>query len=142
VANVAKLNDRQRKKIIADRAEGMSIRELAARYHVSRTTIQRTLKNDPEMGQIVTQKKEQNTADILAYMESQREIVCQIIGKGLSVLNDDEKLKDASPSQITTALGTLIDKWTMVSQGSGDTAQEDDLSKSLKEIGETLESDD
>lgn len=139
---MAKLNDRQRKKIIADRAEGMSIRELAARYHVSRTTIQRTLKNDPEMGQIVTQKKEQNTADILAYMESQREIVCQIIGKGLSVLNDDEKLKDASPSQITTALGTLIDKWTMVSQGSGDTAQEDDLSKSLKEIGETLESDD
>ena len=51
-------------------------------------------------------------------MESQRDIVCQIIGKGLAVLNDPEKLAEATPSQITTALGTLIDKWTQV-QGMG-----------------------
>ena len=46
-------------------------------------------------------------------MESQRGIVCEIIGKGLDVLNDPEKLSRATPSQITTALGTLIDKFTM-----------------------------
>ena len=51
-------------------------------------------------------------------MESQRDIVCQIIGKGLAVLNDPEKLAEATPSQITTAIGTLIDKWTQV-QGKG-----------------------
>ena len=45
-------------------------------------------------------------------MDAQRETVCQIIGKGLAVLNDPEKLAEATPSQITTAIGTLIDKWT------------------------------
>ena len=56
---------------------------------------------------------EENTADIMAYMESQKKTICEIIGKGLMVLNDPEKLAEATPSQITTALGTLIDKWTM-----------------------------
>ena len=49
----------------------------------------------------------------MAYMESQKRKICEIIDKGLTVLNDPEKLKEATPSQITTALGTLIDKWTM-----------------------------
>ena len=55
----------------------------------------------------------ENTTDILAYMESQRKTVCEIIGKGLAALNDPDKLAEATPAQITTALGTLIDKWTM-----------------------------
>ena len=36
---------------------------------------------------------------------------CEIIEKGLAALNDPERLAEASPAQITTALGTLIDKW-------------------------------
>ena len=74
-------------------------------------------------------------------MESQKGLVCEIIGKGLAALNDPEKLAEATPAQITTALGTLIDKWTAISGGPADTAKEDDLSKSLKEMAEGLESD-
>ena len=58
------------------------------------------------------EKREENTADILVYMESQKGLVCEIIGKGLAALNDPEKLAEATPAQITTALGTLIDKFT------------------------------
>lgn len=111
---MAKLTDKQRKQIIADSSDGLSLRKLAAKYNVSSTTIHRVLKSDPETEQIVAQKKDQNTADILSYMESKREIVCEIIGNGLEVLRSPEKLAEASPAQITTALGTLIDKWTMV----------------------------
>lgn len=106
------LSDKQKKQVAADRADGMSIRQLAKKYSTSTTTIQRALKCDPEITQIVTQKKEQNTRDILDYMDSKRDIVCEILGKGLDVLNDEEKLKEATPAQITTAIGTLIDKWT------------------------------
>lgn len=106
------LNDLQRKQVVADRADGMSIRQLAKKFGVSTTTIQRVIKRDPEVTQIVTDKKEQNTKDILAYMDSKRDIVCEILGKGLKVLNDEGKLKEATPAQITTAMGTLIDKWT------------------------------
>lgn len=45
------------------------------------------------------------------------------------------------PAQITTAMGTLIDKWTAISGGPADTAKEDDLSRSLREMAEELESD-
>ena len=75
-------------------------------------------------------------------MESQRGMVCEIIGKGLTVLNDEEKLKEATPAQITTAIGTLIDKWTAISGGPGEVAKEDGLSQSLRELAEELESDD
>ena len=87
------------------------------------------------------EKKEQNTVDILAYMESQKGIVCEILEKGLAALNSPDKLAEASPSQITTALGTLIDKWAMISGGPSDNGKEDELSKSLREMAEELESD-
>ena len=74
-------------------------------------------------------------------MESKRNIVCEILGRGLDALNDTEKLKGATPAQITTAMGTLIDKWTAISGGPADTAKEDDLSRSLRELGKELESD-
>lgn len=138
----ARLTDKQKKKIIADRADGLSIRQLADKYHTSTTTIHRTLKSSPETERKVTHKKEQNTADILAYMESKRDIVCEIIGKGLEVLAGPEKLAEATPAQITTAIGTLIDKWTAISGGLAGAAKEDDLSRSLKELGKELESDD
>ena len=108
----ARLTDKQKKKIIADRADGLSIRQLASKYRTSTTTVHRALKSDPETEQRVTQKKEENTADILEYMESKKDVICKIIGIGLDVLSDPEKLATANPSQITTALGTLIDKWT------------------------------
>lgn len=137
----ARLTDKQKKKILADRADGMSLGQLAMKYDVSKTTIHRVLKGDPETEQKVTQKKEQNTADILSYMDSKRDIVCEILGKGLAVLNDEEKLREATPAQITTALGTLIDKWTMIGGGPKDNAAEDGLSRSLRELAEGLESD-
>lgn len=66
----ARLTDRQRKMIMADRAGEMSIRQLADKYHVSTTTIQRILKNNTVVAQMVTEKKKQNTLDMLAFMDS------------------------------------------------------------------------
>ena len=66
---MAKLTDRQRKKIIAERADGATIRALARKYKVSDTTIRRTLASDPKMAQKVAQKKEENTVAVLADMD-------------------------------------------------------------------------
>lgn len=136
-----RLTDRQRKKIVADYLELGSYNATAKANGTSPKTVKRVLAEVPEMPEKVKQKKAENTADILAYMESQRGLVCEIIGKGLAVLNDEEKLREATPAQITTALGTLIDKWSAVSGGPADTAKEDELSKSLREMAEELESD-
>ena len=137
-----RIKDKTRKAIIADRACGESIRAIAKKYSVSTTSVQRIIRENPEMTQLVTQKKDENTADILAYMESKRGVVCEIIEKGLVVLNSPDKLAEATPAQITTALGTLIDKWSTVTGGLADKVKEDGLSQSLRELAEGLESDD
>ena len=130
-----RLTDRQKKKIVADYLELGSYNAVAKLNGTSSRTVKRVLAEVPEMPEKVKQKKAENTADILAYMESQRGLVCEIIGKGLNILNDEEKLRDATPAQITTALGTLIDKWALKGQpiSGKDQVEDDPITKSLKE---------
>lgn len=136
-----RLTDRQKKKIVADYLELGSYNATAKANGTSPKTVKRVLAEVPEMPEKVKQKKAENTADIIAYMESKRGLVCEILEKGLNVLNDEEKLREATPAQITTALGTLIDKWAAVSGSAADEIKEDELSKSLREMAEELESD-
>ena len=114
----ARLTDKQKKKIVADYLETGSYRATARKNRIADGTAKRIVLECSDIEQKVAQKKEENTADILAYMESQKGLVCEIIGKGLAALNDPEKLAEATPAQITTALGTLIDKWTDI-KGEG-----------------------
>lgn len=137
----ARLTDRKKKKIIADYMELGSYRATAKKNGVSDDSVRRVVEKCGDFQQKLEQKKEENTADILAYMESKRDIVCKILGKGLDALNSPDKLAEASPAQITTALGTLIDKWTAMGHGIRDNAEEDALSRSLRELGKELESD-
>lgn len=138
----ARLTDKQKKKIVVDYLETGSYNATAKMNGVADTTVKRVVESCGDIKKKAERKKAQNTADIMAYMESQREIVCQIIGKGLAALNDPDKLKEAAPAQITTALGTLIDKWAAINgNGPVDTQKDDDLSQSLKELAEGLESD-
>ena len=99
---MAKLTDKQRKKIIAESVNGSSIRALAAKYGVSTTTIQRVLKSDTTLTQKVAQKKAENTASILAFMDSKKNDVCGLI----------DKLLAAMGNQLATAMGIVIDKYT------------------------------
>ena len=138
----ARLTDRQKKKIIADYVELQSYNAVAKKNNVTHQTVKRVVTASPEFTKIAQQKKEENTADVLAYMDEHKDLVCSFIGKGLEMLNDPEKLAAANLSQITTAMGTLIDKWAMIGGSPADTVKEDALSQSLKEMAKELESDD
>ena len=138
----ARLTDKQKKKIVADYIELESYNAAAKLNGVSNHTVKRIVLGVPEIAEKLQDKKDKNTTDIAAYMEKKRSIVCEILGKGLDALNSPDKLASASPAQITTALGTLIDKWVMIDGGPKDETVEDDLSRSLRELGEGLESDD
>ena len=136
----ARLTDKQKKKIVADYLETESYNATAKKNAVCGQTVRRVVEESQEFSENLKQKKEQNTADILAYMESKRQEVCGIIDIGLSVLPD--KIRDArTASEVTTALGTLIDKFTANGRGIGDTREKDPLSKSLEEMAKGLESD-
>ncbi len=136
---MAKLTDRQRKKIIAERAEGLSIRALAKKYRVSDTTIRRTLESDPKMAQKVAQKKEENTVAVLAYMDSKKKDVCEILDKLLEAVKDDEKIAKTPLAQIATTIGILIDKFTAAeASGRSGAGAENNLLSAIREAAKDL----
>lgn len=136
----ARLTDKQKKKIVADYLETGSYRATAKKNDVADGTVKRIILGCGDIEQKVADKKEENTRDILAYMESKRNAVCEIIDVGLRVL-PDKIVAAKTATEVTTALGTLIDKWAAVSGISGDEVREDGLSQSLREMAEELESD-
>lgn len=70
---MAKLTDRQRKQIIAEYVEGgISQRALAKKYNVSQKTISAILANK-EVRQKVSDKKNENTLSMLAFLDSRKE---------------------------------------------------------------------
>lgn len=133
-----RLTDKQKKKIIADYVQLQSYRAAARQNGVSDATVRKIVKGDPESSQKCALKKEENAQDMLSYMDSKKERVQEIIDVYLGALTDPEKLEGATLQQITTALGTLIDKWTAIDdRKKGDsfhqTVEDDPITKSLKE---------
>lgn len=133
-----RLTDKQKKKIIADYVQLQNYTKTAKLNDVAESTVRKIVKNNPDCANQCDIKKEQNTQDMLTYMESKKERVQEIIDVYLGVLTDPEKLEVATLQQITTALGTLIDKWTVIDdRKKGDsfhqTVEDDPITKSLKE---------
>ena len=60
--------------------------------------------------------------------------MCDILETGLRVLPDKSENAKAA-SEVTTAMGTLIDKWTAITANGRATqsAEDDPITKSLKE---------
>lgn len=106
----ARLTDKKKKKIIADYLETESYNATAKKNGVCGQTVRRVVKGSQDFPEKLKEKKDQNTADILEYMESRKGQICEIIQKGLDVLNTPGKLEDATPAQISTMIGTLLDK--------------------------------
>lgn len=133
---MAKLTDKQRKRIIAESVSGASIRALAAKYGVSTTTIQRVLKSDTELTQKVAQKKAENTQSVLAFMDSKKQTVCDLIDKLLAAMGDEGKIAATPLNQLATAMGIVIDKYTAgETPKTADTAA-NNLFEAIEAIGE------
>lgn len=119
----ARLTDKQKKKIIADYVELGSYNAVARNNGVSLNTVKKIVLENADVAEMCNRKKEENSRDILEFMDTQKGAVCEIIEKGLTALNDEQKLQKANPAQITTALGTLIDKFSV----SNKTSSEDSM---------------
>ena len=137
----ARLTDKQKKKIIADYVQLGSYNATAKVNGVSLNTVKNIVQGNADIAEMCNQKKEQNTADILDYMESQRDDVCKVLGICLGELKKAERYEKTQPQQIATTMAILIDKYTAFGGGPKDETEEDGLSRSLRELGGELESD-
>lgn len=109
-----KLTDKEKKKIIADYANNQNYCETARINNISEATVRRIIKNEDnaEITNIVEQKKEENTKDILEYMDSIVDKQKKIIDLSLDAL--EKKLKNpdvfTNVKDIATVYGVIFDK--------------------------------
>ncbi|MDE5577714.1 MAG: helix-turn-helix domain-containing protein [Oscillospiraceae bacterium] len=107
----ARLTDKQKKKIIADYIQFGSYTAVAKLNGVSKDTVKRIVQNCADFAQKAQQKKEENTADVLKYMEHQRDNVCELLDIYLEELKSPEKIEAAGLREIATTMAILIDKY-------------------------------
>ena len=134
---MAKLTDKQRKRIIAEYVEdGTSQRKLAEKYHVSPYLIRSILSEDKNLTQKISHKKEENTQSVLAFMDSKKQTVCDLIDKLLAAMGDEDKIAATPLNQLATAMGIVIDKYTAgETPKTADTAA-NNLFEAIEAIGE------
>lgn len=116
----AHLTDRQKKKIIADRIEGMSLRRIAAKYGVTEYAVRKTIKDNPDITQKIAKKKEQNTLDMMAFLDEQKTSAQEFILMAMQALKDPDKLNRTGAQALATAMGIVIDKFTPVEKKTDD----------------------
>lgn len=107
----ARLTDAKKKKIIAVYMEVGSYNATAKKFGISESTVRRLCKREPELTKKAEQKKEQNTIDMLAYMESRKEQAKEVLDAYIKALADPEKICGAKLSEVATAMGIVIDKF-------------------------------
>lgn len=129
---MAKLSDKQRKQIIADRVNGQLYKQIAEKYNVSETTVRNVCKNDPKTAERCADKKEQNTLDMLAFMDAQKGKAQELIRHIIEALDDPDKLAKTNARDLATALGIIIDKFTANAPKYEANAPDDGFMKALK----------
>lgn len=109
-----KLTDKQIKKIISDYAMTNNLSETGRINNVSATTVKRIITDDrnKEQLKIVEQKKEENTKDILEYIDETFEKQKKVMDLSLKVLTDKLEKPDmfTNIKDVVTVYGVLSDK--------------------------------
>lgn len=104
------LTDQQKKKVVADYIETQNLRETARRNNITAPAVKGIIDKEPDTLQKLTQKKQENTQDVLQYMDTLFEKKRNVLK--LSLDNMIEKLEQdkVSPTALATIYGVLLDK--------------------------------
>lgn len=107
-----KLTDKKKKLIIADYIECGNYSEVARKHNVSDTTVRKLVKSDKTSSEKIEQKKEENTQDVLAYMDSLKDRKKTIVDKLLRAIEDKADNLDnfTNIKDVASAYGIIIDK--------------------------------
>ena len=137
-----RLTDRQKKKIIADYAQLQSYARTAKLNDVAESTVRKIVKDNPKCADLCALKKEQNTQDMLSYLGSKRGEAQDLLGLYLQAMADPDKIAEATLPQLSTAFGTIVDKFAMLGDQSGIEAPDDGLLEALSAAADISPPDD
>ena len=113
-----RLTDKKKKRIIADYIDLQNYHAVARIHGVCVDTVKRTVLADKSSTQKAMQKKEQNTLDMLAFMDSRRDKMQFAIDSFLDNMTDAKKIQKAGVKELATAFGIVVDKAVNVTSSS------------------------
>ena len=137
-----KLTDRQKKKIIADYVDNGNYSETARMNGVNKSTVQRLISKNQEVQQKAQEKKEENTQDMLQYLETKKEDKKRVIELCFKALEDKLVSPDMFTSirDIAMVYGILVDKDLKYKEIMNNRVKEDKLEK-VEELLSKIESE-
>lgn len=109
---MAKLTDKQKKKIIADYVETQNYSETARRNNVSDVTVKDVVTKDETTLKKLEQKKEENTINILDEMDNTKNKRIKLLSKMVDKMDDKLENIDmfTNIKDLSMAYGIMIDK--------------------------------
>lgn len=141
-----RLSDEEKKKIVADYINTQNYCETARINNVSEANVRRIIKEDKNIEDITEkceQKKEENTRDILKYMDSIYEKQKSIIDLSLSAL--EKKLKNpdmfTNVKDIATVYGVIFDKalkYKEIQIKTDDKNKSDEINKNILDLANLI----
>lgn len=141
-----RLSDEEKKKIVADYINTQNYCETARINNVSEANVRRIIKEDKNIKDITEkceQKKQENTRDILKYMDSIYEKQKSIIDLSLSAL--EKKLKNpdmfTSVKDIATVYGVIFDKalkYKEIQIKTDDKNKSDEINKNILDLANLI----
>lgn len=135
-----KLTDKQKKKIIADYVDNGNYSETARINGVNKSTVQRLISKNQEVQQKAQEKKDENTQDMLQYLESKKEDKKRVIELCFKALED----KLASPDMFTSVrdiamvYGVIVDKDLKIKEIEATKTNAENINKNISNIANLL----
>ena len=130
---MAKLTDKQKKKIIADYIECGNYSEVARMNGVNVSTVKRLVDSgyDKDLQEKAKQKKEENTQSTIEYMQTQHDTKKRILDKILKAIEQKSDNIDmfTNIKDLATAYGIILDKELKVLELQKNNANSKELSK-------------
>lgn len=132
---MAKLTDKQKKKIIADYVETQNYSETARRNNVADNTVRAVVNDNKNVAKILEQKKQENTQSTIEYMQTQHESKKRILDKILKAIEEKADNIDmfTNIKDLATAYGIILDKELKVLELNKKNDNNEDLEK-VKDI--------
>ena len=136
-----KLTDKQKKKIIADYVDNGNYSETARLNNTTDTTVRTIIKENKNITlKKMEQKKEENTQDMLQYLESKKEDKKRVIELCFKALEDKLASPDmfASVRDIAMVYGVIVDKDLKIKEIEATQNNVEDINKNISNIANLL----
>lgn len=137
-----RLTDKQKKKIVADYVQLQSYARAAKLNDVAESTVRKIVKDNPKCADLCALKKEQNTQDMLFYLGSKQGEAQDLLGLYLKAMADPDKIAEATLPQLSTAFGTIVDKFAMLGDQNSIEVPDDGLVEALSAAADLSPPDD